>query len=153
MNINYVDIDTFKINSLSEGDTIQFATFFFKYLLKRNQIVFLIGELGSGKTTFMKGLSRIYKIKEEHILSPSFNIVRKYACKKISLYHIDLYRIESDIELQELGLEELRDGFIFIEWANKFLYQLKKIFFPFPIWSIFFTVNKISIDIQVKKNV
>jgi len=99
--------------------------------LKRDEVIALFGNLGSGKTTFVQGLARGLGIKQR-IISPTFIIIRKYQISNISprfgeagefpisnFYHIDLYRIQ---KTEGLGLEEIinsRDGIIAIEWAEK----------------------------------
>lgn len=96
--------------------------------LKDKNVIALYGNLGSGKTTFVKGLAKGLGIKRE-IISPTFIIVRTYKIKfkKHNLrfknfYHIDLYRIESLKDIEGLGIYELMDNpenLIVIEWAEK----------------------------------
>lgn len=83
--------------------------------------VALVGELGAGKTTFVKGLARGLEIPEEEVLSPSFVLIREYRGGRLPLFHIDAYRISKPEELQEIGLEEylLSDGITVIEWADR----------------------------------
>lgn len=87
-------------------------------------IIILTGELGAGKTTFVQGVAKVFKIKSR-IISPTFILVRKHRGKldkqKINLYHIDLYRLESQ-EIISLGLEEIFEdplGIFIIEWGEK----------------------------------
>jgi len=91
--------------------------------LKKGKIIGLYGELGSGKTTFVKGLAKGLGIKER-IVSPTFVFIRPYACRqtKGSFYHVDLYRLEGSQDAQGLGLEEIfaeRKAIVVIEWAGK----------------------------------
>lgn len=82
-------------------------------------IVFLCGELGSGKTTFVQGLARGLGINRA-VRSPSFIVANEYTSKKAKLYHIDLYRLASkDIGL--FGLEDYLycDAVCAVEWAEK----------------------------------
>lgn len=105
----------------------------FAKTLKKGDVVCLYGELGSGKTTFTKGLAEGLGI-EQRIISPTFVFVREHkinlpagkagnhelGVKK--LYHIDLYRIEKESDIHELGLEEIlsnKDNIVVIEWAEK----------------------------------
>lgn len=85
--------------------------------LKRGDIVTLTGDLGAGKTTFVSGVAKALKIKEE-IISPTFNILKCYFSAKIPLYHIDAYRL--DKHNKDIGLEEYIEGngIAFIEWPN-----------------------------------
>ena len=91
--------------------------------LKSGAVVALIGELGTGKTLFTKGIARALGVKEyEYVNSPSFVIVKEYKPKKkISLYHFDLYRLESGHDLDTIGYEEYfySNGITVIEWADR----------------------------------
>ena len=92
-----------------------------KYLNRKDKtvVIFLLGELGAGKTVFVKGIAKRLGIKEE-IESPTFIFVREYL-SEIPLYHFDLYRINEANELDELGFFDYieRNGIIAIEWAEK----------------------------------
>lgn len=87
--------------------------------LGRSGIVALYGELGSGKTCFVKGIARGLKIVQS-IKSPSFSIINEYQ-GEIPLYHMDFYRLENPLEIDETGWEEYlnSDGIIIIEWAER----------------------------------
>lgn len=92
--------------------------------VKPGQVIALKGDLGSGKTTFTKGVAKTLGIKQ-HITSPTFLIVKTYDVpqEKIKkLYHLDLYRLQSEKEIEEIGITEiLRDphGIVIIEWAER----------------------------------
>ena len=91
-----------------------------KYLHKKKTIIiFIFGELGAGKTVFVKGLAKKLGIQKE-IESPTFIFVREYPAE-IPLYHFDLYRINRSEELDEIGFFDYteRNGIIAIEWAEK----------------------------------
>ncbi len=78
----------------------------------------LTGELGAGKTTFVRGVARGTS-SAEPVASPTFQLVRVYP-GRVQLAHVDLYRIENKAELADLGLDELADqGAIVIEWGEK----------------------------------
>ena len=90
--------------------------------LKPGTIIALSGDLGSGKTTFLKGLAKGLGIKKR-IVSPTFVFVKQYFVGKINFYHADLYRIENPKDTQGLGLKELFEdpnGITAVEWAEKF---------------------------------
>ena len=93
-------------------------------------VLALTGELGSGKTTFVQGLAEGLGIKQR-IISPTFILVRKYAVPSISFYHIDLYRLEKNVEaeVRNLGVEEIwqnPDNIVVIEWAEKIRSMIPK---------------------------
>lgn len=86
--------------------------------LRVGDVVLLIGELGAGKTTFVRGVARGTGSKSD-IASPTFQLVRIYP-GRVQLAHVDLYRIESNAELRDLGLDELADqGAVVVEWGDR----------------------------------
>lgn len=109
--------------SHSSQETIDFAKKLSKFL-KKGDVVGLFGNLGSGKTTFIKGLAQGLGLKNR-INSPSFVILKIYRRKdyqsKISLYHLDLYRLKTLKELEDIGYEDFiyNSGICVIEWADK----------------------------------
>ena len=100
-------------------ETIQRATFFAKDL-KANDIILLEGELGSGKTTFVKGLAKGLKAKVDQVHSPTFVLMNVYK-GRIPIYHFDLYRLEKFQELATLNVDEYlqADGVAVIEWPKR----------------------------------
>lgn len=106
--------------SESPEETIQVAMDLGRRL-REGEVVALVGELGTGKTTFVKGLARSFFIPEE-VLSPSFLLARTYRGKRV-LHHLDLYRVRSVEELLEVGLTDLlppEEGVTVVEWADRF---------------------------------
>ncbi|HSP08870.1 MAG TPA: tRNA (adenosine(37)-N6)-threonylcarbamoyltransferase complex ATPase subunit type 1 TsaE [Candidatus Dormibacteraeota bacterium] len=88
--------------------------------LSVGDVVLLVGELGAGKTTFVRGVARGAG-STAPVASPTFQLVRVYP-GRLQLAHIDLYRIEKAPELAELGLDELADqGAVLIEWGDRLL--------------------------------
>jgi len=97
--------------------------------LRRNEVVALIGELGSGKTQFVKGVCQYFQVHSV-VSSPTFVMLHRYQGRgengdELLVFHFDLYRIKSSSEMLELGYEEFfhSDGICLIEWADK-LHQL-----------------------------
>ena len=85
-------------------------------------MVLLEGELGSGKTTLVKGIiASLASIPEDEVTSPSFTLVHEYGPES-KIYHVDLYRVEGGRDLATLGLDDLlgRDATVLIEWGEKF---------------------------------
>jgi len=81
-------------------------------------VVLLHGELGAGKTAFVRGLAEGLGVSPDEVSSPTFTLVQEYR-GRIPLYHVDLYRLAS-AEADDLGLEELsQTGVVAIEWAEK----------------------------------
>jgi tRNA threonylcarbamoyladenosine biosynthesis protein TsaE len=86
--------------------------------LKPGDIVLLTGELGAGKTTFVRGVAQGAGSTAD-VASPTFQLVRVYP-GRVQLAHVDLYRVESSAELRDLGLEELADqGAVVVEWGDR----------------------------------
>jgi tRNA threonylcarbamoyladenosine biosynthesis protein TsaE len=107
----------------SSEETIVFASTF-AGRLQRGDVVTLFGDLGSGKTQFVKGICQAFKTRTP-ATSPSFVILNRYngideRKNEILLYHFDLYRVKSLIEIYDLGYEEFLqgDGVCLIEWAE-----------------------------------
>lgn len=87
------------------------------------KIVLLHGDLGAGKTTMVKGIAQAFDAAEqEEVTSPTFTLVHEYRGPEITVYHIDLYRIETEKELATLAIDDLIDdrSVVLIEWGEKF---------------------------------
>ena len=90
---------------------------------KKGDLVFLFGEIGTGKTTFVKNfINNLQKKNQENITevpSPTFNILNEYKIKNLDIYHYDLYRVKDKEELQNLGqINENSDALVFVEWPE-----------------------------------
>ncbi len=119
-----------KIDISSEKDTKLISQRISKYLRNGDKL-FLYGEVGVGKTTFVKYLINFLQNnlneKLTEIPSPTFNIVNEYLIKKQKLIHYDLYRIKDESELVNIGLfEETEDAILFIEWPEIIKRKLNK---------------------------
>lgn len=82
---------------------------------------YLEGDLGAGKTLFTKGLASFFGIDPSRVVSPTFALVNRYGGGRRVVYHVDLYRIENERELDELGIEEMEaeGAVVVVEWAEK----------------------------------
>ena len=93
-------------------------------LLTPPKLVLLRGDLGAGKTTLVKGIAAAFQAaKEDDVTSPTFTLVHEYRGPNANLYHIDLYRIDTQRELDTLALDDLRsesNSILLIEWGEKF---------------------------------
>jgi len=89
-------------------------------VLGAGDVVLLFGELGAGKTAFVRGLARGLGAEPEDVSSPTFTLVQEYRGGRLALYHVDLYRLEP-AEIADLGLDEMieGDGVVAIEWADR----------------------------------
>lgn len=111
----------------NEGDTLNLA----KELassVEPGSIIALIGNLGVGKTTFSKYFAREIGIGET-VQSPTFTVVREYRNAELPLYHFDVYRVNDEDELFEMGFFEYidkQDGVCLIEWADLIMDMLPK---------------------------
>ena len=131
-----------KINISKEKDTKSVAEKFSK-LIKQGDFILLSGNLGVGKTTFIKhlinSLQKANKQKISEVTSPTFNITNEYQIKKTLIKHYDLYRIKNKKELYNLGIQEnLNDQITLVEWP-KIIKKIK-------------VKNSINLIFEYKKN-
>lgn len=109
-----------KLNSLK--DTFNLSKKIGK-LLSNGDVIFLYGEIGVGKTTFVRGLINNFEVQQgmnvSQILSPTFNIVFDYIIKELKVMHYDLYRLKNSKDINELGIfAEINNCIILIEWPE-----------------------------------
>jgi tRNA threonylcarbamoyladenosine biosynthesis protein TsaE len=103
----------------SEGETEQ-AGEALAQRLGAGALVLLYGDLGAGKTAFVRGLARGLGASADEVSSPTFTIIQEYRGGRATLYHVDLYRL-SPPEIEDLGLDDLIEsgGIVAIEWADR----------------------------------
>lgn len=99
---------------------------------KGQEVVLLIGELGAGKTIFVKGIAAGLGVKDVHqVCSPSYTLINIYQAK-YPIFHIDLYRLGKNSEILDLGWEDyIGQGVIVVEWAEKIKFNLEGIHVTF----------------------
>jgi tRNA threonylcarbamoyladenosine biosynthesis protein TsaE len=109
---------TFISNSAAETESFgrQFAG-----TVKPGDVLALTGDLGSGKTQFVKGLAEVLGAKT-NATSPTFTLIHEYSGGRLSVYHFDFFRIEDKQSAERLGLDEyfFGDGVSVVEWADRF---------------------------------
>ena len=107
----------------SEDETARVARDLAK-TLQPGAVVLLQGQLGAGKTAFVRGLAEGLGIDPEVVSSPTFTLVHEYRSERLTLYHADLYRLEKTAA-EDLGLEEqaVAKGVLAVEWPDRFTHQ------------------------------
>lgn len=137
----------------NEKETKRIAADLAKKLIQKKDealILALEGELGAGKTTFIKGFSKALRVKEK-VLSPTFVLIHKHHLKSGDLYHIDAYRLKSEKDLLKLGIKEIFNNpknIILIEWADR----VKKAIPKNAVWIHFNHLDKNKRKITVSGN-
>jgi len=111
-----------EVTTHSAEETVAFGRSLLE-LLAPPKLVLLRGDLGAGKTTLVKGIAATFEAaSEEDVTSPTFTLIHEYRGPRANLFHIDLYRIDTQRELDTLALDDLRadDSILLIEWGEKF---------------------------------
>ncbi len=123
---------THEFTSKSGADTIEVGRKLAKYLTPP-QLLILRGDLGTGKTTLVKGIAKALDAAEaDEVTSPTFTLVHEYDGTRdgrpVKLFHLDVYRLEGERQLETLGLDELLtpDALVLVEWGEKFKSIRKK---------------------------
>ena len=112
-----------RLRTRSENGTIALGETMTE-LLRAPKLVVLRGELGAGKTTLIKGMAvALGAADPDEVTSPTFTLVHEYKGRKTRLFHLDVYRLETERELEGTGLWELADqsdALVVVEWGEKF---------------------------------
>ncbi len=110
----------FRFVSNSEADTVKAASTVAGFL-KEGNVVALVGEMGAGKTVFVRGLVKALRGDEDVVASPTFSLVIPIQCKDFTLYHFDFYRLDSVDEIKALFYSEFDPdgGVAVIEWFDR----------------------------------
>ncbi|MCX6156106.1 MAG: tRNA (adenosine(37)-N6)-threonylcarbamoyltransferase complex ATPase subunit type 1 TsaE [Candidatus Kapabacteria bacterium] len=145
------------IETNSEEETISTGFNFAKNLVQGSSIAFY-GDLGSGKTEFIKGICDYFQV-DEIVSSPTFTLVNKYIAMKddfeFPIFHIDLYRIKNTRELEEIGLREILESdesIKLMEWAEKTFNYFESYDFKIQITFDDLIESKRSISISDKNS-
>ena len=112
-----------RLRSRSEAGTIGLGELMVE-MLRPPKLVLLRGDLGAGKTTLVKGVAAALGAADiETVTSPTFTLVHEYKGHKVRIFHLDLYRLEKESELEGIGLWEIADAgdaLVLIEWGERF---------------------------------
>ena len=138
----------------SDADTIEVGRKLAE-LLKPPQLLILRGDLGTGKTTLVKGIAQALDAAEaDEVTSPTFTLIHEYegtqGGKPIKLFHLDVYRLEGERQLESLGLDELLtpDALVLVEWGEKFKSIRKKATGEIAITSTGGDARKITVTLK-----
>jgi tRNA threonylcarbamoyladenosine biosynthesis protein TsaE len=117
--VRLLDAQVTTLITNSEAETIAAGREFARGLAS-GAIVLLWGDLGAGKTAFVRGLAEGLGVAASEVSSPTFTLVQEYRGGRLPLYHVDLYRLKT-IEVEDLGLDELtlEGGVTAIEWPDR----------------------------------
>jgi len=122
----------YQFESNSSADTINVGRELAK-LLAPPKFLILKGNLGTGKTTLVKGIAQALDAADpDEVTSPTFTLIHEYEGtregKPVLLYHLDLYRIEGERQLETLGLDDINspDSLVLVEWGEKFKSVMKR---------------------------
>lgn len=103
----------------SEAETVEAGRTLAREL-RADDVVLLTGDLGAGKTAFVRGLAEGLGVDPREVSSPTFTIIQEYRGGRLTLYHVDLYRL-APREVEELGLDDLtiEGGVVAVEWPDR----------------------------------
>ena len=111
-----------RLRTRSENGTLALGEMLTE-LLAAPKLVVLRGDLGMGKTTLVRGMAAALGANAEEVTSPTFTLVHEYLGRKVRLIHLDLYRLETERELEGIGLWEMAeaaDALVMVEWGDRF---------------------------------
>jgi tRNA threonylcarbamoyladenosine biosynthesis protein TsaE len=147
-------VRTHEFTTQSGADTIEVGRKLAK-LLKPPQLLILRGDLGTGKTTLVKGIAQALDAAEaDEVTSPTFTLIHEYdgsrEGKPVKLYHLDVYRLEGERQLETLGLDELltENALVLVEWGEKFKSIRKKATGEISISSTGGDARKITVTLK-----
>jgi tRNA threonylcarbamoyladenosine biosynthesis protein TsaE len=147
-------VRTYEFTTESGADTIEVGRKLAK-LLKPPQLLILRGDLGTGKTTLVKGIAQALDAAEaDEVTSPTFTLIHEYDGtqngKPVKLFHLDVYRLEGERHLETLGLDELLtdEALVLVEWGEKFKTIKKKSTGEIAITSTGGDARKITVTLK-----
>ncbi len=117
-----------RLRTRSENGTVALGQILTE-LLRAPKLIVLRGDLGMGKTTLVRGMASALGADPEEVSSPTFTLVHEYRGKATHLVHLDLYRLDTERELESIGLWEMAeqpDSLVLVEWGDKFASVLER---------------------------
>ncbi len=113
-----------RLRTRSVAGTLALGGTIAEILMPVPRLVVLRGEVGAGKTTLVKGIAEaLGAATEEDVTSPTFTLVHEYVGPKVHVFHLDLYRLESEEQIAVLGLDEMlaqENALLLVEWGERF---------------------------------
>ncbi len=113
-----------RLRTRSGAGTMALGATLAEMLMPTPRLVVLRGEVGAGKTTLVKGIAEaLGAATEEDVTSPTFTLVHEYVGSKVHVFHLDLYRLETEEQIAVLGLEEMaaqENALVLVEWGDRF---------------------------------
>ncbi|GAC1363222.1 MAG: tRNA (adenosine(37)-N6)-threonylcarbamoyltransferase complex ATPase subunit type 1 TsaE [Acidobacteriaceae bacterium] len=113
-----------RFRTRSVAGTIALGETIAEMLLPTPRVVVVRGEVGAGKTTLVKGIAEaLGAAADEDVTSPTFTLVHEYVGPKVHLFHLDLYRLETEEQIAVLGLDEMasqKNALVLVEWGERF---------------------------------
>ncbi len=140
-----------KVKIKSLNDLKKLAKIFAE--ISQNKMFYgLIGELGAGKTQFVKFFVKAIGGDEDEVVSPTFTILNEYDTEKFKIYHFDFYRLEKFEELEDIGFFEIieLDGIVFVEWIDKILECLPE---KYILLKFYVKNSEREIEIQAEEDI
>ena len=137
-----------KVVSHSEAETEALAKKILAFLTPQDVLI-MTGELGAGKTLFVRGLAKALGLNPDEVNSPSYTIVNEYPGEK-PMYHFDLYRMGDTSELIEIGWDDYlsKDGLVVVEWGERAEEYLPDRYFHIEFVIINETEREITISLK-----
>lgn len=111
-------------------------------------VLLLHGDLGAGKTEFVRQLANCYGV-QERVQSPTFNLMHSYVCEQAILFHLDLYRLhdhEQGLDFDFFSLAQQKPFLVLVEWAQKV--HINWFLFSKEVYSFFFTITSDAVDLS-----
>ena len=118
--------------------------------LEKNDFVAMYGDLGAGKTAFVRGMARVLAPGVD-VCSPTYTIVNQYEGEKATLCHFDMYRIDTEDDLESIGFYDYTDCIIVAEWCEKIEFALPESYYRVEIKYVSADSRMITVSVVEKE--